>query len=166
MPRRIPVWLAAPALASGVPAAAQPAEPFSFEDVDFTPACEPNVAFGRLLTVLFGPPIEGGGDPVIDEAVYNAVSATALHVLRLRREIRWHGLRLVEVRALNGVESGPSNLSLVFADSPERVREVWNARGWNLPLVGEQRVIDDEGVRVAVGIEADGALAVVTCFGD
>ena len=149
------------------PVAAQAAQPFALEDVDFTPDCGPSAAFERLLPLLFGPPRgDGEAEPEVDLEVYDAVSATASHVLRLRPEKPWHGLRLAEVRSLHGIESGPFNLSLVFADSPERVREVWNARGWNLPPAGEVRVIDDELISTAVGIEMNGELAAVTCFVD
>ena len=107
-------------------------------------------------------------DPALsfDEPLYNAVSGAVLHELQLNREVSWRGLRLVAVQYYQGIESGPSNFSLLFADSPERVREVWNERGWNLPPVGETRVLEDEVIVTAVGVEEDGQRAAVTCFVD
>jgi hypothetical protein len=160
--------LAASILTAGSSAVAQPSQPpFSYQDVDFTPGCRPNAAFDRLLGVLL-PRSAGGEDaePEFDEPLYNAVSGYSYHVLHLSNAAEWNGLRLVEVRLHHGIESGPSNASLVFADNPGRVREVWNARGWNLPPAGETRVIEDEIITTAVGIEMDGELAAVTCFVD
>jgi hypothetical protein len=150
---------------AGGPAAAQSLPPFAFEDVDFTSDCTPNAAFARLLTVL-QPGARAETEAAFDEPLYNAVAGTVTRILRLNSEIEWHGLRLVGVRVLHGVESGPSNHSLVFEDSPERVRAVWSARGWSLPAPGEIRVIEDEAIHTAVGVEADGELSAVTCFVD
>jgi hypothetical protein len=147
---------------------AQELPPFAWEDVDFAPDCAPNAAFERLLGLLLSRPSADAGDtmPKIDEPLYNAVSGTAEHGLHLQRDVPWHGLRLAGVRFRHGIESGPSNLSLVFSDSPERVREVWNERGWSLPPVGEERVLDGEAVRTAVGVNSDGQHAAVTCMRD
>ena len=165
---RIVAILAAAVLAAGRPGAAQsPPQPFSFEDVDFTPQCVPNRTFDRLLAV-FMPRVPAGAEEapaVFDEPAFNAVSGDAFHALRLDREAAWHGLRLVEVRLVYGIERGPANYTLVFADDPELVRSVWNARGWNLPPVGEPREIDGRGPDW-IGVRDDGALATVTCFHD
>ena len=120
------------------------------------------------MTVLLSSPsdVNGTADPEFDESLYNAVSGTVSHVLLLDREVPWHGLSLVGIRFDHGVESGPSNLSLLFADRPERVREVWNERGWNLPQPGETRVIEDKAILTAVGVHSDGQQAAVTCFVD
>jgi hypothetical protein len=155
--------------ASCSPAAAQsPSPPFAVEDVDFTADCSPNAAFDRLLRLMLPalPADTADTVPDVDGPLYNAISGAVEHVLHLGREVEWHGLRLVEVRLYQGVESGPLNHSLVFADGPDRVREVWNARGWNLPQPGETRVLKDEAIFTAVGIEVDGAFARVTCFVD
>jgi hypothetical protein len=160
--------LAAFALAGAVPAAGQDPQPFSLAEVDFSPNCDPNAAFERLMVLLL-PGSATGADsaqPAFDEPLYNAAAGAVMHVLDLEHEAPWHGLRLVGVRYYHGIESGPSNHSLVFADNPERVREVWNARGWNLPPAGETRVIEDEEILTAIGIEADGRGAAVTCFVD
>lgn len=159
----------AAAVLAPVPASAEEVmPPFSLADVDFAADCRPNAAFERLLTVLLGsagrPAVGEGG--VSDEPLYNAVSGATLHVLMLSNDAPWNGLRLAGVRLSQGVESGPFNLSLVFADSAERVREVWNARGWNLPPVGETRVLQDDGIVPAVGVNSDGQHAAVTCFRD
>ena len=87
-------------------------------------------------------------------------------MLQIDREVAWHGLRLVEVRHFRGIERGPANFTLVFAESPERVRAVWNARGWRLPAVGETRAVEGLEGYAAIGVEADGALSTVTCYRD
>jgi hypothetical protein len=161
--------LAASIPALGSPAAAQSSSPpFAFEDVDFASDCSPNAAFDRLLTLLLpkAPAVPHDTVPVIDEPLLNAAPGAVAHVLHLGREVEWHGLRLVEVRLFQGIESGPTNHSLVFADSPQRVRAVWNARGWSLPGPGETRVLEDEVIVTAVGIEAKGEFVAVTCFVD
>ena len=72
----------------------------------------------------------------------------------------------MEVRLHHGIESGPSNHSLIFADDPERLRQVWNARGWNLPPAGEPRVLEDAVITTAVGLERVGEHTAVTRFRD
>ena len=141
--------------------------PFAIEDVDFTADCAPNAAFERLLTVLL-PQTASESDalPGFDEPLFDAVSGHTSHVLRFAKARNWHGLHLAEARLLFGIESGPANYSLVFADPPERVGEVWNARGWRLPPVGERSTLGDEVILTAVGVEADGELTTVTCFSD
>ena len=168
MPRLGLALLTAPALAAVSPLVAQAPRSFSIEDIDFTRDCAPNAAFERLLTVLLPRSASETADapPAFDEPLFNAVSGHAVHVLHFHQSQPWHGLHLAEVRLLFGIESGSPNHSLVFADPPERVRAVWNARGWDLPPADETRVIDDEVILTAVGIEADGALAAVTCFSD
>ena len=165
MSLRIALFAAA-TVAVSTPAAAQSSTPFAFEDVDFTSDCSPNAAFHRLLGILLGSSVDEDAEPEFDELLFNAVSGDTDHVLRLSEPAAWYGLRLVEVRTHFGIERGPYNHSLVFADGPDRVREVWNARGWRLPVAGEIRAIDDEAIDTAVGIEADGELAAVTCFVD
>ena len=161
----------AAALCSSGTAAAQAPEglaPFAFEDVDFTADCAPNAGLERLLTVLgpgYGSP-EDAASWAYDEALYNAVSGHASLVLHLDGAKEWHGLELREVRVLHGIERGPVNYTLAFADSPERVRAVWNARGWRLPAVGETRDVEGLEGYAVIGVEADGELATVTCYRD
>jgi len=153
-------------LAISSPAIAQTAPPFTLESVDFTPDCAPNAAFNRLLTLLFGLGNFPGNRAAFDEPLHNAVAGDAHHVLHLDRPVAWHGLHLAEVRADLGIERGPANLALVFADSSDRVREVWNARGWNLPAPGQTRAVGDGVAPVSIGVTSAGALAAVTCFRD
>ncbi len=159
--------LAAAVLAlSSAPSAAQEAK-FDLEEVGFTPGCGPNEAFVRLLTLMLGPhPTAAQGEAAYDKAVLDAVAGDMRHVLHFSRPVPWNGFNLAEVRLQFGVESGPANFGLAFADDPERVREVWNARGWDLPPPGASRVVDDEVVEVSIGIARDGALTTVTCFTD
>ncbi len=154
------------ALVMSSPAAPADAAPFALEQVDFEPDCAPNAAFNRLLTLLLGLGSFPDNASAFDEPLHNAVAGDTHHVLQLDRAMDWHGLHLVEVRADFGIERGPANVALVFADDPDRVRAVWNARGWNLPPAGESRVIDDKVIRIAVGIETDGPHSAVTCFAD
>jgi hypothetical protein len=169
---RVLLLVAATAIPASLPVHAQTTEfpPFSFADVDFTRECYPNGAFERLLS-LFG---RGGhtppGDdevPVFDEPLFNAVSADAWQRLMLDDPVDWHGLHLKGVELYHGIERGPANYTLVFADPPEKVREVWNARGWNLPPVGEARDIDGLEDYASIMVSADdGDRASVTCFRD
>jgi hypothetical protein len=161
------------ALATGaaLPAVAEGPEfpPFAIGDVDFEPQCYPNPAFGRLLTLFnFGGGAAREGDEwVADWPVYQAVSGETSVRLMLDQPADWHGLHLGGVEVYRGIERGPANYTLVFHDAPERVREVWNARGWNLPLVNEARDIAGlEGyTSIMVGSGEDGT-ASVTCFRD
>jgi hypothetical protein len=159
--------LAAAALAlSPSPLAAQDA-PFALEEVGFNPACGPNEAFVRLLTLMLGPrPTAEQAEAAYDPAVLDAVAGDLRHVLHFNQPAPWNGLNLAEIRLQFGVESGPANFGLAFADEPERVRAVWNAQGWDLPPPGASRVVDDEVVEVSIGIARDGALTTVTCFAD
>ncbi len=163
MSTRALIGAAMAALFAARPAAA---EPFALEDVDFEADCAPNAAFLRLLTLLYGPPNESEAEPAYDAPLLAAVSGHATGAVHFAGERPWHGLRLVAVGTYHGIESGPSNHAMVFADSPERVREVWNARGWNLPPPGETRMLEDEPIAVAIGVAADGAGAAVTCSVD
>jgi hypothetical protein len=53
-----------------------------------------------------------------------------------------------------------------LSGQPERVREVWNARGWHLPAVGETREVEGLKVTLTSVLDADGGLATVTCWRD
>jgi hypothetical protein len=141
--------------------------PFSIEDVDLTRDCEPNAALVRMFS-MFGAaaPDADAAEWAFDEPLYNAVSGDVSQVLRLDDARAWHGLHLAEVRFDHGIERGPVNYTLAFEDSPERVREVWNARGWELPPVGETREVEGLEGYASVGVEADRNLATVTCYRD
>ena len=159
------------AVASAMPARAeQPAfPPFSFADVDFEPECRPNHALERLLTVLHG----RAGRPAEDEDIapgqplHDAVSGATFHRLILDEPADWHGLHLKGIDLYLGIERGPSNYTLIFDDPVGDVRDVWNARGWNLPALGERR--DIEGLEGYAAITIDGVDdrgAAVTCIRD
>jgi hypothetical protein len=159
-------------LAPPLPADAQETTfpPFSFGDVDFTRECYPNDAFERLLS-LFG---RGGASrpaddevPVFDEPLYSAVSADAYQRLMFDDAADWHGLHLKGVELYHGIERGPANYTLVFDDPPEKVREVWNARGWNLAAVDVSRDVEGlEGYASVMVSSDEGERASVTCFRD
>ena len=164
-----PLWLAAVIAGAAVVPAARAADrplPFSIADVDFACDCSPNAALGRLMTMFVPSAPRDDADWTFDAPLYNAVSGDVSQVLRLDIDAAWHGLRLVEVRFDHGIERGPVNYRLGFADDPERVREVWNARGWHLPPVGELRDVAGLEGYASVGVEADGELATVTCYRD
>ena len=79
----------------------------------------------------------------------------------------WHGLHLKSIDLYFGIERGPVNYSLVFDDPPERVREVWNGRGWHLPAVNDTRDVEGLEGYASIGVQADeGDFATVTCFRD
>lgn len=163
--------IAAAALAASLPAQAQPAgfPPFSLAEIDFTRDCGPNEAFERLLSLLGRPAADNPADhgPAFDEPLHNAVSGETWQRLLFDRAADWHGLRLRGVELHHGIERGPVNYRLLFEDPPEKVREVWNARGWNLPPIEGSR--DVEGLAgyasVALGRDAGGGGS-VTCFRD
>ena len=140
--------------------------PFSIEDVDFTRDCQPNDALGRMFSMFGAPADADAAEWTFDEPLYNAVAGDVSQVLRLDDAAAWHGLRLIEVRFDHGIERGPVNYTLAFEDGPERVRTVWNARGWKLPPVGETREIEGLDGYAFVGVGADGNLATVTCYRD
>jgi hypothetical protein len=144
--------------------------PFALADVGFTADCNPNDAFGRLLTLFSGgrsKPIEEDEAPDFDEPLYNAVSGDISRELMLDDSAGWHGLHLKRIELYHGIERGPANYSLVFDDPPEKVREVWNARGWNLPPVNEDRDIEGlEGYASIMVAAEEGGYASVTCFRD
>ena len=79
----------------------------------------------------------------------------------------WHGLRLQSIETYHGIERGPANYTLVFADSRPAVLAVWNRMGWRLPDNGEARDIAGlEGyASVSAQTVGDGATR-VTCFRD
>lgn len=158
--------LAAAALAAPSPAA-EPG-PFSLQDVDFTADCHANAALLRLFSV-FVPRRQTAPEtatPSVDEALYNAVSGEATLVMWLDNPASWHGLHLVGVRYQHGIERGPINYTLVFSERPERVRAVWNARGWQLPPPGETRDIPGLERYASIGIHPEEELTAVTCFRD
>src|SRR5688572_13356865 len=111
--------LVATAIAALLAAAPAAAEPFALEDVDFEADCAPSDAFLRLLTLLYGPPNESEAEPGYDAPLLDAVSGHVTGAVHLAGERPWHGLRLVAVRTHHGIESGPSNHAMVFADNPE-----------------------------------------------
>lgn len=156
------------ALAAPVHAADPEPARFSLEDVDFMPDCHPNAALLRLFSV-FVPRRQtdpANATPLVDEALYDAVSGEATLVLWLDNPAQWHGLHLVGVRYQHGIERGPMNYTLVFADRPERVRAVWNARGWQLPPPGETRDVAGLENYVSIGIHPEEEQTAVTCFRD
>ena len=65
-----------------------------------------------------------------------------------------------------GLPKDKLTATVYIDDDPERVREVWNARGWHLPPVGETRDVEGLEGYASVGVEADGELATVTCYRD
>jgi hypothetical protein len=164
--RRTSALIAALAAALPMEAPAREPAPFALADVDFEADCRPNSAFERLLTVFLG--AAAAGDAA-DAAVYDAVAGDAFHRLILDEPAEWHGLRLKGIDLYLGIERGPANYTLIFDNSLTEVREVWSARGWKLPAVGERRDIDGLEGYAAIGldgIDGAGAGAAVTCFRD
>ncbi len=165
MGRRAPVVLAVALLASPASAREPAVQPFAFADVDFTPDCRPNAALERLLTALHGrAPTD---DENVDQPLYDALAGDTFHRLVLDEPAAWHGLHLTGVEQVLGIERGPANTTLVFADSPASVRDLWNARGWRLPPAGQARSIDGLEGYASIEIESRaGGGASVTCFRD
>ena len=149
-----------------LPAAAQPEpRPFALADVDFTTDCNPNPAFERLLGAFLHRYTDDNAE--LDAPVYAAVSGDTHHRLMFDDPAPWHGLHLKSIDLYFGIERGPVNYSLVFDDPPERVREVWNGRGWHLPAVNDTRDVEGLEGYASIGVQADeGDFATVTCFRD
>jgi hypothetical protein len=141
--------------------------PFAFADIEFDPQCRPNAALERVLAMLGGINREVVTEAVADTPLQDVVSGDASLRWRLDRPVDWHGLHLVALEHEHGIERGPSNYRLVFADPPVKVREVWNARGWNLPPVNEPRDVAGLENYAAIMVSSeDGGRAAVTCFRD
>jgi hypothetical protein len=124
----------------------------------------------RLLALLHGRahPAEDT-NPAIDMPLYDAVAGDTFHRLILDEPAGWHGLRFKGVDLYLGIERGPAKYTLIFDNSPSRVREVWATRGWKLPAHGEHRAIEGTEGRASImldGIEGPGTGAAVTCFRD
>lgn len=79
---------------------------------------------------------------------------------------RWHGLTLILIERETGIESGPYNVSLIFAEPPEIARPLLNQIGFDLPASGQHRVIDDEVIESGVqfGPHLEGSM--LTCYSD
>ena len=155
------------AVASPAPAQDHAFAPFDFADMDFDPQCRPNAAFERVMAVLGGGSGRATAEAEVDTALLDAVSGHVSQRLRLERPVAWNGLQLVAIEHEHGIESGPSNYHLVFADPAEKVREVWNARGWTLAPVNQRREIAglERYAQIMVGSRDDGT-AVISCFRD
>ena len=164
-----------PLLAVAVVSAAANAQdtgfaPFALAEVDFEPECTPNAAFERVLTLFARtgsrPPADDD-ELVLDEPLYNAVSGDTWQRLMLDDAVEWHGLQLKGIELHLGIERGPANYALRFADPPERVRAVWNARGWKLPPVDEDRDVEGLEGYASISVRSEeGGGASVTCFRD
>ena len=77
----------------------------------------------------------------------------------------WHGLRVTGLRHSFYEESDASAIEVLFAEPPERVREVLSRRGFRLPPVGDSREIDPEalGMSVIIGVGRTEGGASLTC---
>ena len=139
--------------------------PFRWEDVGFTADCDPNPALERALSILTGPVATNQIDREFDESLYTAVSGEVSRELFLDEPQPWHGLKLTGVKLYTGVERGPINYYLYFAEDAERVRSVWNNMGWKLPSITETReVIEDYAF---IGVQArDNGGSLVACWRD
>ncbi len=134
---------------------------FRAEQIGFSPDCAPNNGFQKIVEMMAG--------QNLDLSILQTVSGNIEHHLELDVPANWHGLKLSSFHLYFGIERGPYNFSLVFQDSPEEVRAVWNQRGWNLPPIGEARDIEGLEGYASIGISpspADGETTRVTCWRD
>lgn len=139
----------------------EPRHSFDPEQIGFQPDCTPNAGFQKIVEMMVGEPL--------DLSILQSVSGNIEHHLELDEPANWHGLKLSGVRLHFGIERGPTNYSLIFADRSEDVRTVWNQRGWSLPPTGQ--VSDIEGLEgyASIGVSpspADRAATRVTCWRD
>lgn len=139
-------------------------EPRDFFDpvqIGFEPDCTPNAGFQKIVEMM------AGEQP--DLSILQTVSGNIEHHLELDEPVNWHGLKLSGFHLYFGIERGPYNYSLMFADGPDDVRAVWNQRGWNLPPIGQARDIDGLEGYASIGISpssGDGETTRVTCWRD
>lgn len=122
--------------------------------------------FGRLLSLFSGPrPKDENAEMAFDEPLYNAVSGDTSRKLFLDEPQDWHGLKLTGVELYAGIERGPVNYALVFAEDAATVRAAWNRLGWKLPEGDETREMI-EGYAF-MGVQArEGGGAMVVCLRD
>jgi hypothetical protein len=82
-------------------------------------------------------------------------------VVRLRRAVRWNGLRLIGLQA-GAVHEGASQ-SLDFADRPARVRAALRRIGVDVPLPPGIRDIPIDACSAQIQIETRGSASSLTC---
>lgn len=154
-------------IAPAAPSTAAPSKPvpFRWNDVGFTADCNPNPAFTRLLGIFSGPKPKDDVEPVFDESLYNAVAGDIAQELFLDTPQEWHGLKLTGVKFYGGIERGPVNYFLYFAEAPERVRTVWNSLGWKLPAKEETREVIEDYAFIGVQSRDNGG-SLVGCWRD
>ena len=168
---RAPLYFMAIALLLPQPVAAQATAkpkstmPFNWQDVGFTPDCNPNPAFERLLGIFARNPAPSDQEPIYDEGLYHAVSGETSQELQLDSPVDWHGLKLTGIRLYSGVERGPVNYYIYFEEGPDTVRARWNALGWKIPAGdGVQEVIENYAF---IGVQArNGGGSIVACWRD
>ncbi len=142
--------------------------PFALSDVGFTKDCNPNPAFVRLLSILSGPPRDYSDNtaPDIDIPVYNAVSGDTSQSLSLDTPADWNGLKLIGVSVNSGIERGPVNYAIQFADSAETVLATWNKLGWKFKAIDDARDVEGLEGYASIGVSKMGDGASVTCWRD
>lgn len=158
----IPALLFAPQPTS----AQKPAQPFVWEEVGYTQDCNPNPAFERLLSIFSRRPMAPQDEePVFDEGLFNAVQGDTSQRLFLDVPQNWHGLKLRAIEFYTGVERGPVNYVMVFDNSAEEVRAVWNKLGWKIPPGDETREMIDNYAYLGVQSQEGGRAAAI-CWRD
>ena len=76
----------------------------------------------------------------------------------------WNGLRVARLRSDYFEESDVSSQEVHFREAPERVREVLNRSGFQLPAVGHGRVLNPEAVvETSIGVDPISGGAVLAC---
>lgn len=154
------------ALLAAMPAAAQDGAVRDGEGqlaigFDKPEACEPNAALRRLIVFIDGRDGAERYAGAMDE-----VSGTLVHRLDFVRPEPWRGLSLTGVELVRGIESGPSNLSLLFAEPADMVLPVLQQSGFPLSTVGEAYRRTDREVAAGIVLEDDGRGSSLTCYSD
>lgn len=123
--------------------------------------CTPNPSLAQLIDHLSG---RSGSTRSLE--MTRSIGGHLLHRLVFNQPEAWQGLRLVSIEVLHGIESGPANLSLRFADAPETALRQLRRIGFPLEMVGRRHLIDERIVESGIVLEADGAGSVLTCYSD
>jgi hypothetical protein len=136
-------------------AATAQAAPFDPARIDLAPeTCRPDPALVRLLAFTGG---RGADDP----AVAAAVSGRTTHRIDFAAPVAWHGLRLVAVSAVQGIESGPTRTTLHFAEDVASAAP--HLARYRLPATGTRPIERADGLDGSVSLAPDGRGSALTC---
>ena len=164
------------------PAAPQPVDLGAALDLDRLRDCERGNVLDSILERMVrtdpetfesrrGGPIEvpGFDRPLVPTFERNRETGGGADIREVIAELDvagvWHGLRVTGLRRSFYEESDASAIEVLFAEPPERVRDILSRQGFRLPAVGESREVDPEalGMSVIIGVGRTEGGASLTC---